>query len=485
MLFNSAPFLFFFPAVTIAYFLYPPQFRWALLLVASCVFYMWFIPQYLLVLFLLIGIDYGMGIWIEEARIKGAYAKQYLIISIVATCSVLFVFKYFNFFTSNLSALGGFFGLHYPPKIINLILPIGLSFHTFQSLSYVIEVYRGRQKAEHHFGIYALYVMFYPQLVAGPIERPYNLIPQLRQKHDVDYQRIADALKLMAWGMFKKVVIADRLSALVDQVYGDVHSYQGPQIVLATIFFAVQIYCDFSGYCDIAIGSAQAMGYRLTNNFNFPFFSRSMAEYWNRWNISFFSWLKDYIYFPLCQSRSLRNNRAVNILIVFLLSGLWHGAAWTYVVWGAINGLYLVFSWWTRKARESIYKFIGLDEENFFLKLWQTAACFSLFCFAGIFFRAKSLDEAFYIITRLPQGWGSGVLKNCYMSLGFDKEWWPLTFEILAILFFMDLLQKNAKGQFVFAKYPAWVRWTYYYGLVLAIIFWGNYGRNPFIYFQF
>ena len=189
---------------------------------ASCVFYMWFIPQYLLILFLLIIIDYGMGILIEEARIKGLYAKKYLIISIMATCAVWFIFKYFNFFSWNLSALAGFFGLHYPPKIINLILPIGLSFHTLQSLSYVIEVYRGRQKAEHHLGIYALYVMFYPQLVAGPIERPYNLIPQLRERHYVDYQRIADALKLMAWGMFKKVVIADRLAVLVNQVYGDV-----------------------------------------------------------------------------------------------------------------------------------------------------------------------------------------------------------------------------------------------------------------------
>ena len=272
-----------------------------------------------------------MGQLIEDARIKGINAKKYLIMSIVATCTVWFLFKYFNFFSSNLSALAGFFGLHYPPKIINLILPIGLSFHTLQSLSYVIEVYKGRQKAEHHLGIYALYVMFYPQLIAGPIERPYNLIPQLRERHYVDYQRIADALKLMAWGMFKKVVIADRLAVLVNQVYGDIHSYQGPEFVLATVLFAVQIIVIFPDIVILPIGSAKAMGFRLTNNFNFPFFSRSMGEFWTRWNITFFSWVRDYIYFPLCRNRYLRDRREINILIAFLFSGFWHGAGWTYV----------------------------------------------------------------------------------------------------------------------------------------------------------
>jgi alginate O-acetyltransferase complex protein AlgI len=446
---------------------------------------MWFIPQYLLILFFLIINDYYMGILIEDAQEKGLYARKYLIISIIATCAVWFIFKYFNFFSVNLSALAGFFDLHYQPKIINLILPIGLSFHTLQSLSYVIEVYRGRQKAEHHLGIYALYVMFYPQLVAGPIERPYNLIPQLREKHDVDYQRMADALKLMAWGMFKKVVIADRLAFLVDQVYGDVRGYQGPEFVLATILFAVQIYCDFSGYCDIAIGSAKAMGFRLTNNFNFPFFSRSMAEYWRRWNITFFSWVRDYIYIPLCHNRHLQDKRGLNILIAFLFSGLWHGADWTYVCWGMVNGVYIIFSRQTRRVREKIYKAVRLNKDNIFFKLWQMTACFFLFSFALIFFRAKDLREAFYIIRQLPYGWNEGFLKNCYMSLGFDKKWCALSVELMAILLFMDLLLQNANGRFVFARDPVWVRWSYYYGLVLAMVFWGQYGQNQFIYFQF
>ncbi|MBF0504786.1 MAG: MBOAT family protein [Candidatus Omnitrophica bacterium] len=485
MLFNSAPFLVFFPVVTVLYFLYPHSLRWALLLVASCIFYMWFIPQYLLILFLLITIDYSMGILIEDARLKGAHAKKYLIVSILATCSVLFFFKYFNFFSLNLTALGDFFDLHYPAKIINFILPIGLSFHTFQSLSYVIEVYRGRQKAEHHFGIYALYVMFYPQLVAGPIERPYNLIPQFREKHNVDYQRIADALKQMAWGMFKKVVIADRLAVLVNQVCSDVHGYQGPEFVVASLLCPVLFYCDFSGYSDIAVGSAKAMGYRITNNFNFPFFSRSMDEWWWRWNITLYSWIRDYIYIPLCQSRILRNNRAVNVLIAFLLSGLWHGAAWTYVIWGAINGCYLIFSTLTYKVRKGIHGILGLKENGLFLKIWQTAATYLLFSLAGIFFISKSVGDAVYIFSRLTCGWNEGYLKNCFVSLGFDRAWWTHTSELLVVLFIMDLLQQNAGEKFVFAKDPVWCRWMYYYGLVLAMVFWGHYGRNPFIYFQF
>jgi alginate O-acetyltransferase complex protein AlgI len=485
MLFNSLPFLIFFPSITILYFLCPYPFRWALLLAASCIFYMWWVPVYLLVLFLLIIIDYGMGILIEEAKLKGRYAKCYLIISILSTCAVLFVFKYFDFFSCSMASLGAWLGLHYPVPLLNLVLPIGLSFHTLQSLSYVIEVYKGGQKAERHLGIYALYVMFYPQLVAGPIERPYNLIPQLRERHYVDYQRIADALKLMAWGLFKKVVIADRLAVLVDQVYGDVKSYHGPEFLIAAVFCAIQVYCDYSGYCDIAIGSAKAMGFRLTNNFNFPFFSRSMGEYWRRWNITLFSWIKDYIYLPLCRSKFLEGKWEINVLMAFLFSGLWHGAGWTFVFWGLLNGVYLVVARKTRQIRGSFYNIVKLEKDNFLVHWWQVLASFSLFCFAGIFFRASNLKDAYYIIEQLMHGWGKGFLMDCFNSLGFDRGWWTISIELIIVLFIMDLLQQNSDEQVIFKKAPVWVRWSYYYGLVLAIIFWGNYGQNPFIYFQF
>lgn len=256
-----------------------------------------FIPVYILILFVTICIDYFAGIFIEIS--SGKMKKYFLFFSIISTCLVLFIFKYFNFFNSNFSSLANFLHLKYPVRIIEIILPIGLSFHTFQSLSYVIEVYRGHQKAERHFGLYSLYVMFYPQLVAGPIERPQNLLHQFREIHSFDYQRITDGLKLMAWGLFKKVVIADRLALLVNQVYGNIQGYSGLSLIVATVFFAFQIYCDFSGYSDIAIGTAQVMGFKLMDNFNRPYFSKSISEFWKRWHISLSSWFRDYIYISL------------------------------------------------------------------------------------------------------------------------------------------------------------------------------------------
>jgi alginate O-acetyltransferase complex protein AlgI len=250
MLFNSLEFLFFFPIVTLLYFILPHKFRWLLLLIASCIFYMSFIPVYILILFITIIIDYYAGIWIEDTEPKNK--KKYLVISIISTCLVLFIFKYFNFFNTNFAAVANFFNLNYPVPMMNIILPIGLSFHTFQSLSYVIEVYRGNQKAERNFGIYSLYVMFYPQLVAGPIERPQNLLYQFHAKHEFNYRDVTDGLKLMAWGMFKKVVIADRLAIVVNQVYDNPTEYTGLSLLIATVFFSFQIYCDFSGYSDIA-----------------------------------------------------------------------------------------------------------------------------------------------------------------------------------------------------------------------------------------
>ncbi|MEI8012991.1 MAG: MBOAT family protein, partial [Candidatus Omnitrophota bacterium] len=253
MLFNSLQFLIFFPVVTALYFLAAHRYRWALLLTASCLFYMFFVPVYILILLVTILIDYFAAIFIEES-VSPAAKKLLLVASILSTCAVLFVFKYFNFFNINFSAIAGACGFHYPAKIVNIILPIGLSFHTFQSLSYVIEVFRNHQKAERHFGIYALYVMFYPQLVAGPIERPQNLLHQFHEEHSFNYNNAAEGLKLMAWGLFKKVVIADRLAVLVNYVYSRPGDYDGLSLLVATVCFAYQIYCDFSGYSDMARG---------------------------------------------------------------------------------------------------------------------------------------------------------------------------------------------------------------------------------------
>ncbi len=490
MLFNSVAFVIFFPLVTSIYFVTSFQYRWAILLVASCIFYMWFIPQYLLILFVLIFIDYWAGILIEDC--KEASRKKYLIASILATCLTLFVFKYFNFFSVTYSQISDFLGLHYPVKLLGFILPIGLSFHTFQSLSYVIEVYKGRQRAERHLGVYALYVMFYPQLVAGPIERPQNLLHQFHEQHSFDYQRVVDGLKLMAWGMFKKVVIADRLAIFVNLVYGDTASYQGPVFILATIFFAFQIYCDFSGYSDIAIGSAQVMGFRLMDNFNRPYFSKSIAEFWKRWHISLSSWFRDYVYIPLGGNRCNRCHWYFNIFITFLISGLWHGANWTYVIWGALNGFYLIFGIWTYGIRAKIRSCIFGQRHKAALKVSQVFGTFFLVCFSWIFFRAKDVHDAIHIVTQLPHGWGSFAMslkqfgkKPLFGEIDPSGKGLLLAVFLIVLLIMVHLNQRHKSIRHLLANRPAWVRWFFYFAIILGMVFFGKYGQNQFIYFQF
>lgn len=302
MLFNSFQFFIFFPVVTFIFFLLPHKLRWLHLLIASCVFYMAFIPVYILILLFTIIIDYVAGMLIENA--EGVRRKCFLILSIIANVGVLAVFKYYNFFADNINSL--LQGLHinaHPIPFLTILLPLGLSFHTFQAMSYTIEVYRGNQKAEKHFGIYALYVMFYPQLVAGPIERPQNLLHQFREKHYFEPGRVTDGLRLMLWGMFKKVVIADRIAVLTGPVFNDPHNYPPITLFLAVIMFSFQIFCDFSGYSDIAIGSAKVMGFTLMRNFDWPYKAQSISEFWKCWHISLSTWFRDYLYISLGGNR--------------------------------------------------------------------------------------------------------------------------------------------------------------------------------------
>src|SRR5689334_23831608 len=346
MLFNSLEFAIFFPVVAAIYFLLPQRMRTLHLLCASCVFYMAFIPAYILILAVTIVIDYTAGLYLERI---GRRAKLWLLgASVCATCLVLFVFKYFYFFTANFVGAVGLLGWQLTGPSIEIILPIGLSFHTFQSLSYVIEVYRGRQKAEANFVTYATYVMFFPQLVAGPIERPQNLLHQFYETHEFACDRVISGLKRMAWGFFKKLVIADRLALYINDVYAAPQNFTGLQLTIATVFFAYQIYCDFSGYSDIAIGSARVLGFRLMENFDKPYQSLSTAEFWHRWHISLSTWFRDYVYIPLGGNRVTPGRHVLNLLATFGLSGLWHGANWTYVFWGLLNGAYLACGLSTR-----------------------------------------------------------------------------------------------------------------------------------------
>ena len=483
MLFNSFSFLIFFPTVTILYFLIPHAYRWFFLLVASCIFYMAFIPIYILVLGLTIAIDYTAALLIE--RSKGKRRKLYLIISIVSTCTVLFIFKYFNFFNANLAHVARFFHWNYSIENLSLILPIGLSFHTFQSLSYVIEVYRKNFKAEHHFGIYALYVMFYPQLVAGPIERPGNLIHQFYEERSFDYQRVVDGLKLMLWGFFKKMVIADKLAMVVDKVYSDPTQYTGLPLIAAAVSFAIQVYCDFSGYSDIAIGSAQVMGFKLRDNFDRPLYSASVAEFWRRWHISLMSWFRDYVYIPLGGNRVSRGRRYFNLFFTFSLSGLWHGANWGMVLWGSFNGLYVILSDFTVDLRKKGLNMTGLDRHPVLHRGIGIAITFFLFWFTLIMFRTKDLSDAFYVMTHLVTGLGN--LHASFKSLYDVIPRYELMIVLIAIawMIFIEIAEKQEKMRHPFATRPIFARWTIYYVLILFLIFFGEYNDQAFIYFQF
>jgi D-alanyl-lipoteichoic acid acyltransferase DltB (MBOAT superfamily) len=487
MLFNSISFLIFFPTVTLLYFLIPHPYRWFFLLMASCVFYMAFIPIYILVLALTIAIDYTAGLLIE--RTEGRKRRMLLVMSILSTCGVLFVFKYFNFFNSNLERVAHFFHWNYPVGALSLILPIGLSFHTFQSLSYVIEVYRGNYKAEHHFGIYALYVMFYPQLVAGPIERPGNLIHQFYEKHTYDDQRAMDGLKLMLWGFFKKVVIADKLAIVVNQVYAGPTRYTGLPLIAGALFFGIQVYCDFSGYSDIAIGAAQVMGFRLRDNFDRPFHSTSMAEFWRRWHMSLMSWFRDYVYIPLGGNRVGKWRWYFNIFFTFTLSGLWHGAGWGYVLWGSLNGCYLIVSDWTKRLREKWVQAARLNRIPTLHKGFQIAFTFLLFCFTLIIFRSKSLSDALYVMAHLGTGLGSA--KGLKMSatslygLGLDRYQLIVSLLSIGLMELIEGIESLQNMRQMFSDKQILFRWGTYYAVILFLIFFGEYNDQAFIYFQF
>ncbi len=478
MLFNSIDFLIFFPVVTILYFLLPHRFRWIWLLGASAYFYMAFIPYYILILLLTITVDYIAGIQI--ARSEGKRRKRFLAASIVANVGILFFFKYFNFFSDNLHQLSNFLHWNYPIGHLGIILPIGLSFHTFQAMSYTIEVYRGHQEPERNFGIFSLYVLFYPQLVAGPIERPQNLLHQFYEPHRFDYARVTSGLKRMAWGMFKKVVIADRLAVFVDAVYNNPGEHSGFPLLIATYFFAFQIYCDFSGYSDIALGAAQVMGFKLMENFNRPYFSKSIAEFWKRWHISLSTWFRDYLYIPLGGNRVPRWRWYMNLFTVFLVSGFWHGANWTYIIWGALHGFYLVFGIWSYGIREKIITALGLGRSRRLLRWIRIVITFHLVTFAWIFFRANSLANARYIV--------SNIFKLRLSDTGIDIIG-PDEFvvAILAIIFMETIHSYQRRGSLkeMLSARPAAIRWLVYYAIIMAIILFGHFTSHTFIYFQF
>jgi len=479
MLFNSLEFAIFFPLVCALYFSAPHRLRLPLLLAASCVFYMAFIPAYILILLVTILIDYFAGIYIE--RNNGMARKVWLVASIISTCAVLFVFKYFDFFTSNFVGIAHLAGWQIPKPTVRIILPIGLSFHTFQSLSYVIEVYRVHQKAERHFVTYATYVMFFPQLVAGPIERPQNLLHQFYEKKDFDYEEVTAGLKRMAWGFFKKLVVADRLALYVNDVYAAPQNFNGLQLSIATVFFAYQIYCDFSGYSDIALGAAQVLGFKLMENFKTPYYARSISEFWHRWHISLSTWFRDYMYIPLGGSRRGVTRWILAILITFTVSGLWHGANWTYVVWGALNGVYLLIGRSTKSLRDQLFGKIGVKPESALRQSTMICSTFLLTLIGWVVFRAKDMGDAWYVITHFARGWNFNQIGTEQFLL----RQMPVAVGSILILELAQLLEGKVFIPKLLRQWPLAPRWAVYAGFILAVIMFGIYRKTQFIYFQF
>lgn len=464
MVFNSLHFLVFFGIVTSSYFLLAHRFRWMLLLFASCYFYMVFKPEYILILGFTIIVDYFAGILIENN--EGQKRKWYLGASLLANIGVLAIYKYYFFIDSNLGVITRIFGheVHLPSW--EIILPIGLSFHTFQAMSYTIEVFRGHQKAERHFGIYSLYVMFYPQLVAGPIERPQNLLHQFYEKHSWDKQRVQDGLLQMLEGLGKKVVIADRLAILVDVTYANMAGQSTLNLLLASVFYSFQIYCDFSGYSDMAIGAAKVMGFRLMQNFNAPYLATSIPDFWRRWHISLSTWFKDYVYFTLGGNRVSVPRWYINIMIVFLISGIWHGASWNFVIWGAIHGILQIIGiqinrWFPALVtanRRGIVKFLS--------QIWT----FMLVTLAWVFFRIDSFSQIKLYFKSLFQH------VNQPFIFHFNTMELIWSFLLIGYLF---LINKKI------IKKPIGGFWTKLSIGLLVIYLFGVFQVKQFIYFQF
>lgn len=482
MLFNSWQFLIFFPIVTLLYFILPKNTQRIILLIASCVFYMAFTPIYILILLYLIIVDYTAGILI--ARANPSKRKLYLIISLFMNIATLAIFKY-----ANLLNLPSILEMLQLPFSLNntVLLPLGLSFHTFQSMSYTIEIYKKNFSPEKNFLTYALYVMFYPQLVAGPIEKPQNMLPQLNLPHTFDHNNFTSGLKLMLWGFFKKMVIADRIGVLISPVFSNPSEYSAITLVLCIYLFSFQIFCDFSGYTDIALGAAQVMGIKLRNNFNYPYLAKSVSDFWRRWHISLSSWFKDYLYIPLGGNR---NNKLItfrNLVIVFLLSGLWHGADWKFVYWGGLHGFYIILAIILAPIFIKLFKIAHISENNFLIRLIGILLTFNLISFAWVLFRSNTLSDAILIYQKIFTGiHGLFSLSNYHsFSLGLDQN---ALLTIICLIIFMELIhyfENYSDFRNLFNDKPIIIRWTLYYLLIFAIIFLGVYSESSFIYFQF
>lgn len=498
MLFNSYNFLIFFPIVVILYYVVPLKYRYIWLLAASYYFYMCWSAKYAILLLNSTFITYLSGLIINkirnsniEEKKKTKYMKLCVAFSMISNLGILAWFKYFNFIYENIQKAFSVIGIVISEPTFSIILPVGISFYIFQALSYTMDVYRGDIYAEKNFLKYALFVSFFPQLVAGPIERSKNLLKQVNVPQRFDYEKCRNGFLLMIWGFFLKLVISDRAAILVNTVYGDIGKYSGLYLVVATVLFAFQIYCDFAGYSTIAIGAAKIMGYDLMENFNCPYFSKTVAEFWRRWHISLSSWFKDYLYIPLGGSKKGKIRKWVNIMVVFITSGLWHGAQWSFVAWGGLNGIFQIIGEWLKPVRDFLNKVFKLDRESIGHKLIKVFFTFTLINFTWIFFRANSFLEAVKIIKSIftVHNWWI-FFDDSLFSLGLEwKEFMVLIFAILILLFADFCKYKGIKVREIVLKQELWFRWSFYIVSIMSILIFGiwgpGYDASSFIYFQF
>lgn len=481
MLFNSFSFLVFFPVTVCLYFLSPRFLKTYILLAASYYFYACWRTDYLVLIIFSTLVDYGAGIGMGRTQSK-KNRSLFLTLSLVSNLGLLVLFKYYNLFTDSAEFIADQFNLfvHFPD--LKLLLPVGISFYTFQTLSYTIDVYKGKKQPEHNLPIFALYVSFFPQLVAGPIERSTHLLPQFHGKPKWSKTEILSGSRLMLWGFFKKVVIADRLAAYVDSVYNSPDGNSGAMLLLATYAFTFQIYCDFSGYSDIAIGSARILGFDLMENFRRPYGATSIREFWQRWHISLSNWFRDYVYIPMGGNRKGEIRTYVNLMITFLVSGLWHGASWTFVLWGVLHGLYL--------TAEILIRKYGFQSEapmnrSSVIKAVKTIITFHLVAFAYIWFRANSIDDAIYISTQILTNIAS------YLDLGaFKTSTIQLFGSVNNTLFLLALITYLLFYEWLAAKKltaldQIWVRTLSAAFQFWTIIIFGAFNNQQFIYFQF
>lgn len=497
MLFNSIDFLIFFPIVALIYFLIPQRVRYLWLLAASYYFYMSWDSQYALLIATSTVITWATGLLLENVKNNNNASFQkkiILIFCLLINLGILFFFKYYNFALSNIRTVFHYLGISVQVPTFDVMLPVGISFYTFQAIGYIIDVYRGEMKAEHNLLRYALFISFFPQLVAGPIERSKNLMHQIYEIHSFNPQKVRDGLLLMIWGFFEKLVLADRIAILVTAVYEDYNAYTGAQIAVATILFAFQIYCDFAGYSDIAIGAARVMGFELMKNFKSPYFATTVSAFWRNWHISLTSWFRDYVYIPLGGNRCSKWKWCRNLLITFSVSGLWHGASWSFVIWGGVNGLYQIIGKLTKPYRLMLQRCLGIQTDCASYKVFQRLITFTLVDFAWLFFRASSFRIAVELLLhsiRQPDLF-SLIDPNTLMGISTinmpEKDFYVMLLGLI-ILLLVDYFRPKVDLKAILDRQNIVFRYIVYYALIFTVLIWGVYGpeydASMFIYFQF